>query len=105
VGQNAYIVYNYDYNASPDLASGVQAWFDEIKDYPADGKERILSTDVTKKCLFFFAAIKPYMESGTPATGHFTALVWAKTTKLGCGVASWYDSEATYPYQTVRRIQ
>lgn len=58
-----------------DGAAPVQAWYDEIKDYPSSYGERA-------------------PDSATGVTGHFTQVVWKASTKVGCGVACSADNAA-----------
>ena len=55
---------NLAWHSSADDSTGVARWYDEIKDCPDGGSP----------CPF------------SMATGHYTAVVWAATTKLGCGI-------------------
>ena len=50
-------------------------WFSEVKDMPA-------------------TTVSGYTEAGaTGEIGHYTQLVWAKTTKVGCGFMKNYDDQ------------
>jgi len=64
VGQNLYTAWNSRKSVSADWQSGVQAWYDEVKDFDA--------SHVSK---YQFVS----------ATGHFTQVIWAETSKVGCG--------------------
>jgi hypothetical protein len=68
-GENLY----YGWSSEPkfDVSAGVpvQAWYDEIKDYN-------------------------FSRPGfSPKTGHFTQVVWEKSTELGCGKAKSKDNK------------
>merc|ERR1712080_54462 len=82
VGQNAYIAYNSRASTQEALMAAmdgaVQAWYDEVTN-PGFSAENI----------------DPYAFSS--GTGHYTQVVWAETTELGCGWSyfkdgSWYKS-------------
>jgi len=82
VGQNRYDNWNSGYSATRDYAKYVQAWFDEVKDWPASYTSSFRSTAAT--------------------TGHYTQVVWGKTSKVGCGFIAWksgLQSDAQYPYR------
>jgi uncharacterized protein YkwD len=68
-GENLY----YGWSSDPkfDVSAGVpvQAWYDEIKDYNFN---------------------KPGF---SPKTGHFTQVLWVKSTELGCGKAKSKDKK------------
>jgi len=70
VGQNAYISMSSQTTTQQAIMSGMdaaaQAWYDEVTD-PG----------------FNSANIDPYVFSS--GTGHYTQVVWAETTELGCG--------------------
>ena len=66
VGQNIKLKYSTktfdDYPAIP-IEKSVNAWFGEIKDFPASSRE-------------------PFMFTKKPVIGHYTQLVWADTYKV-----------------------
>jgi hypothetical protein len=53
-----------------DVAKAVQAWYDEVSLFPA-------------------ANINPF--NPAPGAGHYTAVLWASTTRVGCGLARGTD--------------
>lgn len=66
-----------------------QAWYDEVKDWPADN-------------VGAFDTASPVAATGV--VGHYTQVVWAKTTKVGCGWVGHIDStKPTMKYKQVRR--
>jgi hypothetical protein len=82
-GQNAYMSYSSSPSYKVNYAEAVNAWFDEIKDYPPSAVDRLQ-----------FSA----------ATGHYTQVVWAETTQVGCGFVrfkgtnGWYTNMVTCNY-------
>lgn len=81
-GENIYWCSGYEFNP----ASAVDAWYDEIK---------------------YYNYSNPVISS---ATGHFTQVVWAGSTELGCGVAkskrggTYFVCNYNPPGNHVRRI-
>ena len=61
VGQNA----AWSFGRARSLAESIQDWFDEIKVFAGSSLRFVFSS----------------------ATGHFTQIIWAKTTTVGCAVA------------------
>lgn len=78
VGQNRYDSWSSAYDATRDYAKYVQAWFDEVKDWPASDTSAFVVTAAT--------------------TGHYTQVVWGKTSKVGCGFVAWKSTDQ-YPYR------
>lgn len=56
-------------------ATAVQAWYDEINDYPSYYGESAV-------------------DNATGVVGHFTQVVWKDSTNLGCGVGCSADNAA-----------
>lgn len=72
---------------STELLTGfAQAWYDEVIDanWAADGEDVTskVYADPARQCKSYDA------HTGKCMVGHFTQVVWAKTNKVGCGVAS-----------------
>ena len=58
-------------------SDALKGWFEEYKDFPVEN-------------------IKPFTLSQGPAmTGHFTAMAWATTSKVGCGMIKMIRSSRT----------
>ena len=69
VGQNVYqTTRSRDQPTSNTIREGVMSWYDEVK-------------------LFANGGVRRYQFSS--GTGHYTQMVWAKTSKLGCGHVSY----------------
>ncbi|GFR43420.1 hypothetical protein Agub_g4501 [Astrephomene gubernaculifera] len=68
-GENLYAKYQYPKSSDMTCAPAVTSWYNEVSQY-------VFST-------------KPYTDNwiSTKMVGHFTQLVWASTTSVGCGVA------------------
>jgi hypothetical protein len=86
VGENIWYSWNSAQSTKLEATSGVkapQAWYDEVKDFkPSD--------------------IKPFVFG--EKTGHYTQVIWAKTTQVGCGIAyckDTRDSFKAYPWETI----
>lgn len=70
VGQNFYVSYGNNICKTKNVfRSAVQAWYGEI-------------TEMTVNCLKYYSG----------CAGHFTQLVWAETTNLGCGRVLFADT-------------
>ncbi|GAB6019048.1 hypothetical protein CHUAL_000675 [Chamberlinius hualienensis] len=83
VGQNiAQLQANYD--IVKNFTSPIDAWFDEVykPGYPPDG----YSTQYTKAVPLVF----------TDATGHYTQIVWANTSYIGCGFVKYDPQNPPY---------
>jgi len=72
VGQNLYIYKQTQAAASTDWDRAVTDWYDEVE-------------------LFSNKHVKPFQFSSP--TGHYTQVVWAETTKVGCGAATYRDGK------------
>ncbi|XP_033213844.1 venom allergen 3-like [Belonocnema kinseyi] len=70
VGQNIAYSGSTEPNYSPDITTLVQMWYDEVK-------------------LFSGQCVTNY--SFNPAVGHYTQLVWAQSTYLGCGAVKYNE--------------
>jgi len=80
VGQNAYSSWNSQQftqaEVMTDAVNSVQAWYDEVAD------PGFSNTD-----------INPFVFSY--GAGHYTQVVWAETTEIGCGLV-YYDDDGWY---------
>lgn len=76
VGQNIY--YYWGFNEEPDWKQAVNQWYDEVADMP---KEFASSFQLLK----------------TKKIGHYTQVVWADTSEIGCGVVH-YETEKNGKY-------
>ena len=66
----------------------VQDWYDEVKDWPA-------------------ANVKSFSKDGVPEDkpiGHYTAVIWAETKKVGCGVIYYRDQAAIRAKNPYRKV-
>merc|ERR1712168_1095383 len=86
VGQNAYqsgTDYEYyDYNVNPEIGDAVQSWYNEVTSpgFPS-------------------ANINPFVfEHGY---GHYTAVVWADTDRIGCGRVYYEDTDGWFKHLVV----
>lgn len=75
VGQNRYDGWSSEYSSYRNYTAFVEAWFNEVKDWPA-------------------SAVSSYYVTSGPETGHYTQVIWAKTTKVGCGFTAWDEGSA-----------
>ena len=86
VGQNMADSWNSQDNMVWGLSTKVQAWYDEVKDWPAGN-------------------VGAFSNNGaTGVIGHYTQVIWAETKKVGCGVIYYRDQSdfaANYPYRKV----
>jgi len=86
VGQNAYqsgTDYEYyDYNVNPEIGDAVQSWYDEVTN-PG----------------FSSANINPFVFD--EGYGHYTAVVWADTDRVGCGRVYYEDTDGWYKHLVV----
>ncbi|XP_039277653.1 venom allergen 5 [Nilaparvata lugens] len=76
-GQNLYIIYYGGPHAERqhNFTQAVESWYGEHKYYTYKKLESGDSNDPTTQ------------------TGHYTQVVWADTNKVGCGFASYYQTE------------
>jgi len=73
VGQNLYILRSRKgYNSKPDWKRAIGSWYEEVKMYDPSNV--------------------PMFKKNNTTTGHYTALVWAKSYKIGCGFTSYRNS-------------
>lgn len=72
VGQNLYIYKQSRKSAATDWTRGITDWYNEVELF---GKERV----------------KPFRFSTD--VGHYTAMVWSHTNKVGCGVTEYIDGK------------
>jgi len=86
VGQNAYqsgTDYEYyDYNVNPEIGDAVQSWYNEVTSpgFPSTN-------------------INPFVfEHGY---GHYTAVVWADTDRIGCGRVYYEDTDGWFKHLVV----
>jgi len=92
VGQNL-AVYWSDWTgpAPPDakdwVENAIQPWWDEIIDYPASGAEVLQEVHGT------------HYRNGRPEkiqVGHFTAMAWAETHRVGCGYTKFNENQSNH---------
>ena len=73
-------VNNFDWR----LSTKIQAWYDEVKDFPA-------------------ANVDNFSQNGaTGLIGHYTQMVWGETKRIGCGVMYYRDARpfaARFPFR------
>ncbi|XP_040565553.2 venom allergen 5 [Lepeophtheirus salmonis] len=82
VGQNIASSWNSVKTSSRYYETMIQGWYNEVKDFPSKNVEKYSS------------------EGATGQVGHYTALVWAATTRVGCGFIMYYDDTMPlYPYK------
>jgi len=83
-GQNKADAWSSGNNFDWELEKKVQAWYDEVKDWPASN-------------------VGAFSSNGASGTiGHYTQVVWADTEYVGCGVIYYKDGSdfaANYPYR------
>ncbi len=72
VGQNLYIYKQSRTSAATNWERAVNDWYEEVT-------------------LFNKAWVKPFKFS--TAIGHYTAMVWSNTNKVGCGVTEFKDGK------------
>jgi len=68
VGQNIYQSFNTRSGLKNDWISAIDSWFNEIKMFPP-------------------TSVRKYQFSH--ATGHYSQMLWAKTSRIGCGVTAF----------------
>jgi len=74
VGQNAYTSWAYPYNPASPINDAVDAWYSEVEYWPESNTGEFTSTEVDGNDV-----------------GHYTAIVWAETTHVGCGYTMYQD--------------
>ena len=79
VGQNMYGAMTTVRN----FTAATNAWYSEVRFWPAANVPRLSK------------------EGTTGVTGHYAAVIWAKTKKVGCGVTSFKKTGSKY-YSQVR---
>ena len=68
------------------LSKKTQAWYDEVKDFPA-------------------ANVGAFSSAGaTGVIGHYTQVVWAESQKVGCGVIYYKDTSAFAAQHPFRKV-
>jgi len=81
VGQNVYRSWQTFAGYSPDTSNnfeeGVDLWFNEHERYPSSA----------------VSSYDPAESTDGQAVGHYTQLVWATTSRLGCGFVMWEAPE------------
>merc|ERR1719376_400359 len=86
VGQNAYqsgTDYEYyDYNVNPEIGDAVQSWYSEVTN-PG----------------FSSANINPFVFD--EGYGHYTAVVWADSDRVGCGRVYYEDTDGWFKHLVV----
>jgi len=83
VGQNMYMSMSTANSCqSQDWPGATKAWYDEVT------KPGFSAND-----------IEPYKFSS--GTGHYTAVVWADTTRVGCGYTCCYNANSQYKWEKI----
>lgn len=86
VGQNAFFASSsaeyYDYEVNPMIGDAVMAWYNEVTNPGFDS-----------------ANISPYVFGG--GTGHYTALAWAETDRVGCGRVYYEDTDGWFKHLVI----
>ncbi|CAB4062448.1 CRISP [Lepeophtheirus salmonis] len=84
VGQNMASAWSSVKSMNRDYEGMIKGWYDEVKDFPAKN-------------------VKHYSTKGaTGVVGHYTAMVWGNSVKVGCGYVMYYDTtQPRYPYKKV----
>lgn len=76
VGQNLYIMTSPDKVKKVDLKTAIQSWYNEVNDFNKNDVNSFKSTSKSQ-----------------PIIGHYTQLVWANSTVVGCGVSYYMAGE------------
>ncbi|CAM1298014.1 PRY1 (predicted) [Pycnogonum litorale] len=75
IGENLYTSSGSDScDTLPDWSNAVAPWYSEIDDFAS--QDQICNVGRT------------YVHQSSPALGHFTQIIWQKTTDIGCGIAA-----------------
>jgi len=82
-GENLFMQFPGTDYTTAQLVQGAQDWYDEIQ----DTEWTTSSLGLKSKVYADYSACKA-PESGKCSIGHFTQVVWAKSNKIGCGVAA-----------------
>merc|ERR1719308_125855 len=72
----------YDYDVNPEIGQAVQSWYDEVTDPGFDA-----------------ANINPFVYGD--GYGHYTAVVWADTDRVGCGRVYYEDTDGWYKHLVI----
>merc|ERR1719206_1326328 len=72
----------YDYDVNPEIGQAVQSWYDEVTDPGFDA-----------------ANINPFVYGD--GYGHYTAVVWADTDRVGCGRVYFEDTDGWYKHLVI----
>lgn len=91
VGQNLYIYKQSRKSADTDWERAITDWYNEVELF---GKERV------KPFKYAFLSLKTHVVFYNPRisrfstdVGHYTAMVWSNTNKVGCGVTEYIDGK------------
>nr|WDQ26766.1 venom peptide [Acharia stimulea] len=72
INQHVYVLQTIDKSHEFDMEAALEMWFEENKDY----KYEPISS-----------------RAWGPSTGHYTQMVWSKTTRVGCAVSEFMQNE------------
>merc|ERR1712013_3972 len=72
----------YDYDVNPEIGQAVQSWYDEVTSPGFDA-----------------ANINPFVYGD--GYGHYTAVVWADTDRVGCGRVYFEDTDGWYKHLVI----
>lgn len=79
-GENIFVQFPDTKYSVKDLTGGVQGWYDEIVDTVWDIKDRKVTSKPLDQC--------KERSGDTCNVGHYFQVIWAKSSKIGCGVSS-----------------